>query len=152
MSGDFAIFTVYKNTWMSLNQSNTINVTFFLLSRNNVIWMVEYLSENRKKKKLLCFFFLPRCDVTQNSSNISIIDKAFWAFKLLKNDSVRTLNNAWYRSATLSRQQSYVDTRSQFRQSFMSSFYSHKSQKRKIDWQLDLFFFAFGICAHKSCS
>jgi len=41
--------------------------------------------------------------------------------------------------------------RYKLQQCSMSSFYACRSQKRKEDWQLDSLFYAFGICARKSC-
>ncbi len=45
-----------------------------------------------------------------------------------------------------------IKTWGQYHQSSMSSFYTHRSQKRKKDSQVAGLFYIFGICACKSCS
>jgi hypothetical protein len=44
------------------------------------------------------------------------------------------------------------EARGQFHQCFMSSFCKHRSQKCKNTIKSSVSFYAFGICAHKSCS
>ena len=45
-----------------------------------------------------------------------------------------------------------IESWCQFHQLSTYSFYAHRSQKRKKDWQLDCRFYTSGICACKSCT